>query len=419
MDFKENISSLISCRNKEINEKWRNYYSVQSLAGVEPTFKKPGSRDKSPNNSHDLTSHNKKNQDAYVVIKNFLGLTDHWFFGVFDGHGSEGHKVSHFIKRQLPQSIINNIMLQNQNADTDQQNDSEDKLRNTEAASLVDKTVTASQMIEVMNKSIIDINKSLGPEGKHSGSTCCVCTIVGDKLICANTGDSRAILISKKSADESLQHKRNFSLYTNKSSSALKGNMKKIKIEDDLLKQWKVTQLSRDHKPDLEDEKHRITSTGVGSVLRFESNSGKQTGLYRVFDNHGSSGGLAMSRSIGDHSLTKAGVIPDPEFIEHQITDNDKMLIIASDGVWEFLTNEDVLQLIHKTSKSAEYDLFDAHNAVSVKSKQSNADHEDPHSYSDKVCENITKISKYYWTEYEKNVRDDITIIVILLNSFE
>ena len=124
-----------------------------------------------------------------------------------------------------------------------------------------------------------------------------------------------------------------------------------------------------------------------------------------------------MSRSIGDHSLTKAGVIPDPEFVEHQITDNDKMLIIASDGVWEFLTNEDVLQLIHKTSKSAEYDPFDAHNAVSVKSKQSNADHEDPHSYTVKVCENITKISKYYWTEYEKNVRDDITIIVILLNS--
>lgn len=52
-----------------------------------------------------------------------------------------------------------------------------------------------------------------------------------------------------------------------------------------------------------------------------------------------------MSRSIGDHELQKSGVIADPEFTEHEISANEKILIIASDGVWEYLTNEDVLNI--------------------------------------------------------------------------
>jgi serine/threonine protein phosphatase PrpC len=52
-----------------------------------------------------------------------------------------------------------------------------------------------------------------------------------------------------------------------------------------------------------------------------------------------------MSRSIGDHELQKYGVVADPEFTEHEITKNDKILIIASDGVWEYLTNEDVMNI--------------------------------------------------------------------------
>jgi serine/threonine protein phosphatase PrpC len=52
-----------------------------------------------------------------------------------------------------------------------------------------------------------------------------------------------------------------------------------------------------------------------------------------------------MSRSIGDHELRKYGVVADPEFTEHEISKNDKILIIASDGVWDYLTNEDVMNI--------------------------------------------------------------------------
>ena len=161
----------------------------------------------------------------------------------------------------------------------------------------------------------------------------------------------------------------------------------------------------------------RILETGLGSVLRFEDNSGKQTGPYRVFDSYGISGGLAISRSIGDHALAKSGVIPDPEFVELEITENDKLLIIASDGVWEFLTNEDVLQLAYRSFGTLGNSPESKYQSNSIKNKQQKSD--DPHSYTKKIWDNIIKISKYYWSEYEKSVRDDITLIAILLNSLD
>ena len=84
--------------------------------------------------------------------------------------------------------------------------------------------------------------------------------------------------------------------------------------------------------------------------MKLKDKHGKPTGPYRVFNKYGFEGGLAMSRSIGDKLLTKAGVISTPEFIEYDITQNDQVLIIASDGVWEFLSNEDIIQLTQTVS---------------------------------------------------------------------
>jgi len=149
-----------------------------------------------------------------------------------------------------------------------------------------------------------------------------------------------------------------------------------------------------------------------------QDSSGKPSGPYRVFDNYGIIGGLAISRSIGDHSLTRSGVIPDPELIDHEINENDKYLIIASDGVWEFLSNEDILQVIQRTSSATK-------NVTPVKQRdQSISPMTDFRvrsncgeiSHAKSICENIIKLSKYYWEESEHNYRDDITVIVAILN---
>lgn len=44
----------------------------------------------------------KINQDAFFAFPNFLGNKDSHLFGVCDGHGSQGHLVSNFVKQTLP-----------------------------------------------------------------------------------------------------------------------------------------------------------------------------------------------------------------------------------------------------------------------------------------------------------------------------
>jgi serine/threonine protein phosphatase PrpC len=44
--------------------------------------------------------------------------------------------------------------------------------------------------------------------------------------------------------------------------------------------------------------------------------------------------GLRVSRSIGDEAAAGCGIICDPELIVHRITENDRFMILASEGLW-------------------------------------------------------------------------------------
>jgi serine/threonine protein phosphatase PrpC len=52
--------------------------------------------------------------------------------------------------------------------------------------------------------------------------------------------------------------------------------------------------------------------------------------------------GLAMTRAMGDIVACRAGVMGEPEVKQWRVTKSDKIVLLASDGVWEFLSNEDV-----------------------------------------------------------------------------
>ncbi|PON96848.1 Protein phosphatase 2C [Trema orientale] len=82
--------------------------------------------------------------------------------------------------------------------------------------------------------------------------------------------------------------------------------------------------LSTDHKPDRPDELKRIEDAG-GRVINWNG--------YRVL------GVLATSRSIGDQYL-RPFVISKPEVTVTKRTDKDEFLILASDGLWDVLSNE-------------------------------------------------------------------------------
>ena len=83
----------------------------------------------------------------------------------------------------------------------------------------------------------------------------------------------------------------------------------------------------------------------MGGEVRKIIKHKKGVGPYRVWAKNKDYPGLAMSRSLGDFDGKKIGIIADPEIIEYKIKVHSKFIAICSDGVWEFLKNEDVMNL--------------------------------------------------------------------------
>ncbi|KAL0297194.1 UNVERIFIED_CONTAM: protein phosphatase 2C 16 [Sesamum radiatum] len=155
------------------------------------------------------------------------------------------------------------------------------------------------QWKKALSKCFIKVDDEVG--GKASpepvapetvGSTAVVAIVCSSHIIVANCGDSRAVLCRGK----------------------------------------EPMALSVDHKPNREDEYARIEASG-GKVIQWNG--------HRVF------GVLAMSRSIGDRYL-KPWIIPDPEVMIVPRTREDDCLILASDGLWDVLTNEEVCDIARK-----------------------------------------------------------------------
>jgi serine/threonine protein phosphatase PrpC len=139
-------------------------------------------------------------------------------------------------------------------------------------------------------------------------------------VTCANIGDSRAIIISEKNGT------------------------------------WSCTPISRDHKPDDTDEFERIKKYG-GRVEAYLDEYGKDFGPKRVWLKHENLPGLAMSRSFGDLCACRAGVIQTPEIKDYKLTKDDKAIFLASDGVWEFLSNKNVIDILKPYLKNGQEEL--------------------------------------------------------------
>ncbi|PSS33351.1 Protein phosphatase [Actinidia chinensis var. chinensis] len=122
------------------------------------------------------------------------------------------------------------------------------------------------------------------PQCDAVGSTAVIAVVTPDNIVVSNCGDSRAVLCRNGVA----------------------------------------IPLSSDHKPDRPDELDRIQNAG-GRVIYWDGP--------RVL------GVLAMSRAIGDNYL-KPFVIPEPEVTVMDRTAEDECLILASDGLWDVVSNE-------------------------------------------------------------------------------
>jgi serine/threonine protein phosphatase PrpC len=110
--------------------------------------------------------------------------------------------------------------------------------------------------------------------------------------------------------------------------------------------------ISQDHKPDLPEEKARIEAKG-GRVFAVEYDDGVD-GPPRVWLGHMDVPGLAMSRSLGDAVAHSAGVSSEPDFVEYEFNPDgreDLILVLASDGLWEFMTDQEVMEMAVQTTE--------------------------------------------------------------------
>ena len=194
---------------------------------------------------------------------------------------------------------------------------------------------------------------------KYSGSTCVSVMTLGRKIFVANVGDSRGIVITSL------------------------GDPTKV----DAKNQCSTVPLSRDHKPDDKDEADRIIANN-GRIDSYRDQHGNPLGPLRVWLKHDDVPGLAMTRSFGDGTAHSVGCNAEPEMNEYSFSKDDKVVVIASDGVWEFLENIDVARIV--------YPFYLQKNAEGA-------------------AENLVRASFKRWRQ-EENVIDDITCIVIFLD---
>ena len=105
--------------------------------------------------------------------------------------------------------------------------------------------------------------------------------------------------------------------------------------------------LSEDHKPELPEEEKRILAMG-GRIDSFhdEENNNEPLGPQRVWLKDQEMPGLAMSRSLGDTIAHSVGVISNPETKSFVASIEDKFIVIGSDGVFEFLSNDDIARIV-------------------------------------------------------------------------
>ncbi|KAL7597967.1 hypothetical protein Lser_V15G25318 [Lactuca serriola] len=215
------------------------------------------------------------------VNPNLNDLTAH-FFGVYDGHG--GYQVANYCRDRVHIALEEEIKVMKQELVKGTMND-------TVQAQWEKIFTNCFQKVddEVGGKTtgIMDSSDPIAPE--TVGSTAVVSLICSSHIIVANCGDSRAVLYRGKEA----------------------------------------IPLSTDHKPNREDEYARIEAAG-GKVIQWNG--------HRVF------GVLAMSRSIGDGYL-KPWIIPEPEVTFTPRAKEDECLILASDGLWDVMSNEEACQV--------------------------------------------------------------------------
>ena len=262
----------------------------------------------------------KANQDAFIAGYSFCD-TSSLLFAVLDGHGHNGAECAKHARDQL--------LIESQGWMVD------------------DLTHSVSLLDELQQHSFHKISSSLetgkaGVDASYSGTTATILIVTDANMHTAHVGDSRCLLIE----------------------------------------QDKVTSLTMDHIPDREDEVKRIESHGGVVRVTEQYDTGDLTlqGQKRIWSSEGKGPGTAFTRSLGDAIAKQLGVCADPE-CSHFPIHFDSIFVLGSDGVFDFISNEEIGKIVKKYTNPAD------------------------------VCRELVGISWNRWSVSEERT-DDITVII-------
>lgn len=95
-----------------------------------------------------------------------------------------------------------------------------------------------------------------------------------------------------------------------------------------------------------------------------------------------------MSRSLGDQLAHSVGVTATPEITSFSIQSEDRFIILATDGIWEFISSEEAVELVGRALETKQTEM---------------------------CCYNLVKEAVRRW-DAEDNSVDDITVIIVFFS---
>lgn len=264
------------------------------------------------------------NQDAMIVWENFTSRSDTIFCGVFDGHGPFGHMVARKVRDSLPLKLCEQWKANTGSINSSQQNGSaHGSMSSDQIASIddqwgesfdVDENRNLPEAFSLLKRSFLKAFKLMDIELKLHPSIDCFCsgttavTVLkqGHNLVIGNVGDSRAIMGTRDKDNKLVP-----------------------------------VQLTVDLKPNLPREAARIRQCR-GRVFALQD----EPEVARVWLPNNDSPGLAMARAFGDFCLKDYGLISVPDISYRELTEKDEFVVLATDGIWDVLSNKDVVDIV-------------------------------------------------------------------------
>jgi serine/threonine protein kinase/serine/threonine protein phosphatase PrpC/uncharacterized membrane protein YfcA len=250
----------------------------------------------------------KKNQDSFDLQANVAGREGKHWAAVFDGHGTTGDACSNFAKLGVFKEF-------------------ESAMRRGDVASSA-----LLQAHSVVNQALHEDDTI---DDEKSGTTS-VCVYLEDAALCiANVGDSVCMLGKLTSKDSTA---RTLEAQVLMKEHTLTDHGERARIERLGGRVMKES--------DLDRKAAQATMSAMRSfkksLSRKEVDDGEQL---RVYAASGKNPGTAFSRSIGDSMAESLGVIAEPDIERYALRPEDRVVILCSDGITDFIAPDEVMQV--------------------------------------------------------------------------